>query len=209
MSDLTVSAAPDTRRAATAQALSDAVLEWLRANNQIPENRDVVAMDFAVPFTVKWFTSSGRVARRSGTIIPPDGPDLRSLGDMMFRQSQKVRDPLYTIDRLDVDYSRTPVTRHQYIPDCVADHSAEPLDSRRCWVQFGGCYTKKDSPASVEVWAHQITTPEGTQSRVRVQLINHRTRARMAANMPPYWAHCLADDVAAAADRLQWTESVR
>lgn len=202
-------ASPDTRRAAAAQALADAVLEWLRANQQVPENREVVAMDFAVPFVVRWLTRGGRVARRSGTIVPPEGPDLRSLGDMMLRHAQKLRRPLDDIDSLDVDYSRSPVTRHRYLPDCVADHSAEPLDRRRCWVRIGGCYTNNDSPASVELWAHQLTTPAGTTSRIRVQLVNHGTGKRMAADMPPYWAHDLADDVADATERLQWAESIR
>jgi hypothetical protein len=189
VSDLTGSAASetstpaDTRRAAAAQALADAVLEWLRTNNQVPENREVVAVDFAVPFVARWLTSGGRVARRSGTIVPPDGPDLRSLGDMMLRHAQKLRRPLDQIDRLDVDYSRTPVARHRYLPGCVADHSAEPLDRRRCWVRIGDCYTDNDSPASVELWGHQITTPAGTQSRIRVQLVNHGTGKRMAADM--------------------------
>lgn len=84
MQDLTVpadggtTAAPDARRAAANQALADAVLEWLRANHQIPEDREVAAVDFAVTFTVKWLTPTGRVGRHTGTIIPPGraGPAL-------------------------------------------------------------------------------------------------------------------------------------
>ncbi|MGH3900470.1 MAG: hypothetical protein ACRDTA_19945 [Pseudonocardiaceae bacterium] len=91
---------------------------------------EVAAVDFAVTFTAKWLTPTGRVGRHTGTIIPSDGPDLRSLGDMMLRRSQKVRDPLYEIDRLDVEYR--PTTRHRYLPGCVVDHSMESPDQRRC-----------------------------------------------------------------------------
>lgn len=207
---------PDVRRAAATQALEAAVLEWLRANQQIPENREVVAVDFAVPFTAKWLTRNGRPARRGGTIVPPDGPDLGSLGDMMLRRAQQVRDPLYGIDRLDVDYSaQRPTTRHQYLPGCVADHSRDPIERQRCWVQIGSGYSQMgggsssaDAP-SIELWAHQVTTPAGTESRVRLQLVNHRTGAKMAADMPPYWAHYMVDDVAQAAEQLIWAERAK
>lgn len=79
---------------------------------------------------------------------------------------------------------------------CVVDHSLDPPERHPCWVRIGSGYGKmgggSGTTPSIELWAHQVTTPEGAESRVRLQLVDHRSGVKMAADMRPCWAHYMA-----------------
>lgn len=201
-------ALPTDPRTAAEQALADAVLAYLRATGQVPKDRDTT-VDFGVPFTARWVTSGGRTSRRVGTIIPTDGPDLDALGDMMLRRTQQIR--LNWHDRwTGFTVEDEPITRHAYIPGCVADHSADPPDSRRCWVHVGNYGSTTRRPNALSVWAHQVTTPAGTQTLVRYVVGSTASNEpRMVADLSPSEAHEVSEDTAAAVERMTWAEAIR
>lgn len=200
---------------AAEQALDDAVLNYLKVTGQIPAAREIVALDYGVPFTAKYVTSGGRTARRTGCIIPPHVENVPALGDMMFRRCQQLRhvdDEIRDMTRPPRPARPSSKQRHQRLPECVSDHTK----TERCWWHVGS-YMHTTGTASLDVWAHMSSRAERERA-FQLPLSMRETSAmrfevtewtpdgpvRTWSDLTVSEAYHFGEDVLHAAERMTW-----